>query len=367
MLGVVRMRTLSLLAIVIGVCLFACSLDKPGNGGNGSPDMAMPGVGGNGMPDMAMMPPIGPSGNDLATSSSHDLAQGGGGHAGDMAKQAQGARVVAYLPNYNGSYADWAKSIDFSKMTHLNLAFASANNGNGWDMGAADNEVKALVDAAHAHGVKVLASLGGGGGDQSVIAQFKDPNNVPPLVDNLDQFVAAHAFDGVDIDIEDPNNLGDNYSNFVGAVVAKLHPEGKLVTAAVAQYLQDSMNDATLHSFDFINVMIYVSDFNQNTSEMDYYANTKNVPKKQIVLGAGFFGTDPGGMEYAYKDILAADGSAWSRDSAQVNGQTVNYTGMMSIQKLATYSKGFGGIMFWELTEDVTDDHSLYKVIQSTM
>jgi GH18 family chitinase len=274
--------------------------------------------------------------------------------------------MVAYLPNYSGSYADWAKSIDFTKMTHLNLAFATANGNNDWDMGASDGDVAALVAAAHAAGVKVLASLGGGGGDQTVIAQFQDANNVPPLVQNLDAFVSAHGFDGVDVDIEDPNHLGGDYTTFVDAVVAKLRPEGKLVTAAVAQYLQDSMSDATMHSFDFLNIMIY-SSYGDSVSAMTYYAQTKNVPVTLLNLGAGFFGTDGNGTEYAYRDIIAADPSAWGSDQTQVQGQTVNYTGMASMKKLTEYSKGYGGIMFWELSEDTTDAHSLYKVIQGAL
>jgi GH18 family chitinase len=251
-------------------------------------------------------------------------------------------------------------------MTHLNLAFASATAQNDWDMGASDGDVKALVDAAHAAGVKVLASLGGGGGDQSVIARYKTASNVAPLVVSLETFVAVHALDGVDIDIEDPANLGAGYTAFVDAVVAKLRPEGKLITAAVAQYLQDSMADDTLHAFDFVNVMIY-SSYADSVSALDYYTKTKAVPAAKVTLGAGFFGTDDGGNEYAYTDIVKADSSAWSKDQAQVNGQTVHYTGMASMKKLAEYSKGFGGIMFWELSEDTTDAHSLYKVIQGAM
>ncbi|HEX4461826.1 MAG TPA: glycosyl hydrolase family 18 protein, partial [Polyangia bacterium] len=275
-----------------------------------------------------------------------------------------GLRVVAYLPNYSGSYATWAKSIDFTKMTHLNLAFATATSSNGWDMGASDSDVEALVAAAHAKGVKVLASLGGGGGDQSVIARYKTTSNIAPLVSNLTSFINRLGLDGADIDIEDEGNLGGQYTLFVNAVVGALRPSGKLVTAAVAQYLQDGMADATLHTFDFINVMIY-SSYNQSVSDMTYYASTKSVPKTQITLGAGFFGSNASGdTEWSYSDILQADSTAWSKDSTTINGQTVNYTGMASMKKLADYSKGFGGIMFWELSEDTTDSHSLYKVIQ---
>src|SRR5262249_49689331 len=159
-------------------------------------------------------------------------------------------------------------------------------------------------------------------------------------------------FDGVDVDIEDPNNLGNNYSMFVGKTVAKLRPKGKLITAAVAQYLQGNMSDQTLHSFDFVNVMIY-TNYNDSVAQLNYYSQTKNVAKTLLTLGAGFFGDDNNGMEYSYSDILKADPNAWSKDQAQVNGKTVNYTGMATMKKLADYSKGFGGIMFWELSEDV--------------
>jgi chitinase len=285
--------------------------------------------------------------------------------AGDSGPPAKGPRLIGYLPNYNGSYASWAKKLDFTKMTHLNLAFALATSSNQWDMGASDADVKAIVDAAHAAGVKVLASLGGGGGDQTVLARYNDPNSVRPLVDNLDAFLTKHGLDGADIDIESPENLGAKYSTFVSMVVAKLHPEGKLVTAAVAQYLQDQMSDATLHAFDFVNIMIY-SSLSQTMKDATYYASTKKVPKDLIVLGAGFFGNG-GNNEYAYADIVKADPTAPGKDTASVGGTTVHYEGMATMKQIAAYAKGFGGVMIWELTEDTFDAHSLLKVIQGEL
>jgi chitinase len=285
--------------------------------------------------------------------------------AGDTGPPAKGTRLVGYLPNYNGSYASWAKKLDFTKMTHLNLAFALATSSNQWNMGASDADVKAIVDAAHAAGVKVLASLGGGGGDQTVLARYNDASSVGPLVDNLDAFLTKHGLDGADIDIESPGNLGAKYSTFVSMVAAKLHPEGKLVTAAVAQYLQDNMADATLHAFDFVNVMIY-SGLSQTMKDATYYASTKKVPKDLIVVGAGFFGNG-GNNEYAYADIVKADPTAPGKDTASVGGTTVHYEGMATMKQIAAYAKGFGGVMIWELTEDTFDATSLLKVIQGEL
>ena len=321
---------------------------SPGTGGPAGPDGAGAAEGSAGTPPTS----------DAGTADAHSVEA--------SVPPASTTRMVAYLPNYSGSYADWAKTIDVSRMTHLNLAFATSNAQNGWDMGAPDADVAAIVAAAHAAGAKVLASLGGGGGDQTVLAQYQTASNVAPLVGNLEAFVAAHDLDGVDVDIEDPSHLGADYTAFVAAVVAKLRPEGRLVTAAVAQYLQDSMQDATLHSFDFVNIMIY-SSYADSVSALAYYTGTKAVPAKLVTLGAGFFGSDSGGNEYAYSAILAADPNAWGYDQTTVNGQTVSYTGMTSMKKLAEYAKGYGGIMFWELSEDTTDTHSLYKVIQGAL
>lgn len=275
------------------------------------------------------------------------------------------SRVVAYLPDYSGSLSDWAKRINFAKMTHLNLAFVNPDQNNDFAIDATDQELKALVDAAHAAGTKVVASLGGGGGDQKLIARY-NAGNIDGLVDKLDQYVAAHNLDGVDVDVEDPNNLGANYSSFVSKTVAKLRPKGKLVTAAVAQYLQDKMADATLHQFDFVNIMVY-STYDDGVKALTYYSQNKGVPKSQLTLGARFFGTDSNSNEYAYADILKADANAWQKDTATVGGKTVHYSGQASMAKMTQYSKGFGGIMFWELSEDTTGDHSLYKTIQDNM
>ena len=88
-------------------------------------------------------------------------------------------------------------------------------------MGDSDASVLTLVDKAHAAGVKVLASLGGGGGDQTVIARYKTASNIEPMVANLDAFVKRLKLDGVDIDIESPPNMGSstNYAAFVNEVV----------------------------------------------------------------------------------------------------------------------------------------------------
>jgi GH18 family chitinase len=181
-------------------------------------------------------------------------------------------------------------------------------------------------------------------------------------VASLDGYLKAHDLDGADVDIESPSNFGAPFGTFISALVKTLHPEGKLVTAAVAQYLQNNMPDSALHEFDFINDMIYSSDVNGATSELDNYVRQKNVPKEKITLGVGFFGQQ-GNNEPEYSSILAQYPNAWQSNS--VNG--ISYTGEATMAKETLLGKQYGGIMIWELTGDAPPPHSLLNVVQSNL
>lgn len=290
-------------------------------------------------------------------------------------------KLVIYLPNYKGvAWAGYAGSINFTKMTHLNLAFGNPPKCNGActassDMtfsihGQSDADVDAVVAAAHAAGVKVVLSIGGGGGDQMII-QFYNAGLSQQLVDSLDIYLKAHKIDGADVDMEDPSSMGAPLATFVNTLVAKLRPQGKLVTAAVAQYLQASMPSAALHQFDFINVMNYSSLANANTA-LQYYANQCHIPKEKIVLGVPFFGSaDNDGKEEDYRTISAAYPNAWQVDmvggGALDNGLALHYVGEETMKQETLLGKQYGGIMIWELMGDAPAPHSLLTIIQDNL
>lgn len=287
--------------------------------------------------------------------------------------------MVGYLPFYKGvSWVDYAPKIDFSKMTHLNLAFVNPVKCDGVCTaksnmefvikGQTDEGVDAVVAAAHAHGVKVLASIGGGGGDQMII-QYYNAGLTDPLVASLDTYMKKHKLDGVDVDMEDPSNMGMPLTVFTKALVATFRPQGKLVTAAVAQYLQSSMRNDTLNQFDFINVMVY-SGYQKSIDALDFYANQKHFPKDKITLGVGFFATSVDGKEKEedYAKIMAAYPNAWKVDlvggGPLDDGRAFGYAGEATMAKEVQLGKQYGGIMIWELMGDAPPPHSLWDVIQ---
>jgi chitinase len=286
--------------------------------------------------------------------------------------------LIAYLfAGEQSNYTTLSKTLQFGKITDLDLAFANPPKCQGVctpasDMrfsidGETDADIDTMVRAAHAAGVRVVASIGGGGGDQRII-QFYNVGLSGPVVASLQAFVATHNLDGVDVDIEDPSNMGAPFLTFVSSVTAAFHPSGKLVTAAVAKYLQSSMPDAALRQFDLVNIMSY-SSYNTAVKDLDYYANQEKITPSKLVLGVPFFGATDGDREQSYKNILAAYPNAWKVDlvggGPLDDGLAYHYVGESTMAQETQLGKKYGGIMFWDLANDAPAPHSLLNIIEA--
>jgi GH18 family chitinase len=291
------------------------------------------------------------------------------------------ARLVGYVSCYNGSYAARAATLNFSRMTHLMLAFGTATKCDGvctassemtLSLDQDDANVATLVAAAHAAGVKVMISLGGGDRtDDATISQFYDAGLSVPFAAAIDQYVAAHNLDGVDVDMEDPSNMGGPYGDFILALAARLHPEGKLLTAAVGSYLGEVIPPAALAQFDFLNVMVY-SNYASACGELQYFSSIKSIAPEKLVLGVPFFGsTRNWTREESYATILAAYPDAWQRNEVSGgsldDGITLDYVGESTMAQETQLGARYGGIMIWELTQDADGPHSLLNVIQRNL
>jgi chitinase len=315
----------------------------------------------------------------FATPPPQDTASAAQQADGYFRQEDRHTKLVGYLPDYDGSYADFAKTIDFSKMTHLYLAFGlppfcngtcTASSDMQFSLGQTDEDIRTLVDTAHRNGVKVILSIGGGGGDQQIL-QFYNAGLSRPLVKSLNQYIHQHNLDGVDLDIEDPNNMGVPYETFTRTLIETFHPQGKIVTAAVAEYLQDAMPDRALHMFDFINIMNY-SNYSDATDAMNYYHEMKSVPKDQMTLGVPLFGQSAdGNTEETYSAILAAYPDAWQTDvvsgGSLDGGIALYYVGEATMARETRLGKEYGGVMVWELSQDAPAPHSLLHIIDENL
>jgi chitinase len=295
-----------------------------------------------------------------------------------LARAGSSPHLIAYLfAGDQSNYTTLSKTIQFGKITDLDLSFANPPKCQGTctaasDMrfsidGETDADIDTMVRVAHAAGVRVIVSIGGGGGDQRII-QFYNVGLSEPVVVSLRAFVLAHKLDGVDLDIEDPSNMGAPFLTFTNAITAAFHPDGKLVTAAVAKYLQASMPEAALRQFDLVNIMNY-SSYSAAVSTLEFYATQEKIPPSRLVLGVPFFGATDDDREESYKNILAAYPNAWKVDlvggGTLDDGLAFHYIGESTMAQETQLGKKYGGIMFWDLANDAPAPHSLLNVIEA--
>jgi len=287
-------------------------------------------------------------------------------------------RLVGYLPDYDVSYAEYAKSYNFNGLTHLIL---SVDRVPACDESALDGatslsdhqtnaDIAAIVTAAHAQKVKVLVTFYG---DSTTLDMQNcyDNGHTSALVDDVDLYVKTHNLDGVDLDIEDPDHLGTPYDAFASVLETRMHGEERIVTAAVSEWIQGGMLDSTLHSFDFINMMNY-STTEQAVAMLKFYNVDHGEPAEKIVLGVPFFGTgqDDSTTE-SYANILAAYPDAWNKDyesgGALDGGMGFSYVGESSMATQTLLGKQYGGVMVWELSLDAPAPHSLLAIIKQNL
>ena len=80
-------------------------------------------------------------------------------------------RVVAYVPNWV-DLKTFAATIDYTRITHINIAFENPVNDNG-DLSFSSKNA-GLIAKAQANKVKVLVSMGGGAasGDKTLQSRY---------------------------------------------------------------------------------------------------------------------------------------------------------------------------------------------------
>jgi chitinase len=293
-------------------------------------------------------------------------------------------KVVAYVPNWI-NLEEFSKTIDYAKVTHLNIAFENPTD----DTGALsfNRRNKALLEKARAAKVKVLVSIGGGSasGNQELKDRYFKllaDDQRAGFVKSLAAYLDEHGFDGLDVDIEGPS-INEDYGDFIADLAAVLEPKGKLLTAALSKgYGGDRVPDAALGHLDFLNIMAYDAkgSWNPNApgqhssvefakAATDYWLG-RGVPREKAILGVPFygygFGKDfrDGGLKYS--DILARYPEANQQDQV---GETIWHNGQPTIREKAKFvvGEGLGGVMIWSLDNDVKGEKSLLEALHGEL
>lgn len=293
-------------------------------------------------------------------------------------------KVIAYVPNWIDT-ATFEKTIDYSKITHINIAFENPTNPSGDLSFSRENNI--LINKAHLHRIPVLISIGGGAasGDKTLLARYADLLSVAKRVGfaaKIADYLTKHNFDGLDVDIEGPSITND-YGAFIPELSRALKPKGKLLTAALSQgYGGDKVPASVFAHIDFVNIMAYDgagfwnpkepgqhSSLEFAKSNVEYWLK-RGLPKSKAVLGIPFYGYGFGQAfrksVYPYSEKVAGYTSAENSDKI---GSTIWYNGLHTVRAKAEFIKkqNLAGAMIWSLDNDVRGKKSLLSALSKVL
>lgn len=296
----------------------------------------------------------------------------------------QNFKCIVYIFNQNES---GLAKLDFSIITHVNYAFAIPTK-EGHVLPLENPELaRAVIEKAHAHGARVSLSLGGWSyEDVPLEATFREATNTPAKIATLADEIVAMAdffdFDGVDVDWEYPrtgDGSKEQYEAFISLLHEKLHPNGKLLTAAVFAGV-DSHNEPvpsaceaqdrpSFDKLDWMNLMTYDCDGDKHSTYefaencIHYWVDQRGFEPEKLTLGLPFYGRPfPGD----YRLLLAADPDALEKDMVVMDGREIWYNGRDTLRSKVALAKarGLSGVMVWEISEDCDDpEKSLLNVL----
>ena len=285
-------------------------------------------------------------------------------------------RVLGYLPVHSNWVADM-NNIDLTKITDLNLAFINPDASGNF---IANDAYRQVIQKAHSQNVRVFLSIGGGSPPahlEGLLEKDKRAN----LISGLITVAGNYDFDGVDVDLEN-SLINNNYASFVSGLSAALKQKNKLMTAALASWNSNLINDSTLRMYDFINIMSYDktgpwnlnkpgphSPFIMVQDDFTYFNKTRGIAAEKLFIGLPFYGYGFGNgapKSLAYKDIITTYPGSENADSLTVSGGgKIYYNGIATIQQKVSFaiSNKAGGVMIWQLLGDSKDSRSLLKAI----
>lgn len=288
-------------------------------------------------------------------------------------------RVVGYIPR-GGDLSGQAGMPDLGKITHLNIAFMNPDSTGVFPV---DGSISTLTELAHAKGVSVLLSIGGGSAP-GYLKNLLGGSHQAALVQALVTLTVQYNCDGIDVDLEG-DFIDSSYEGFVKNLAVALRVKKKLMTAAIATAYATSYTDTALAQFDFVNVMSYDktgpwapsnpgphAPLSMAVDDLAYWGGTRGIPKAKITLGLPFYGYGFGvnaPESISYQDIVNKYPEYWNVDQLTVpGGGIIYYNGLPTIQSKTNLAlKNAGGVMIWQLLQDAEGERSLLTAINNSI
>ncbi|HYC40517.1 MAG TPA: glycoside hydrolase family 18 protein [Chitinophagaceae bacterium] len=306
-----------------------------------------------------------------------------------------GYYVVGYFPSYRNP-AD-VPDVKFRMTNVVNYAFFEVN-GSGQLTVLNPTTLATVINRSRANNAKIFVSINDGSGDgrtnfRNMAATAAGRNN---FVRDVMNKVRQYGFDGVDVDWEFPTTADGTDATFtllMKELSDSLHRDGQFyLTAAItagkyAGGIRDAIRNEIFAYVDWFNIMAYDdfsttvpyrhhSDYALAQTCLNYWLNTRGMPRSKCVLGLPAYGRPSGitqtGTVLTYRSILAQGGNP-QLDSAVVTAggftnYTIYYNGQHTVKRKAILAQQIAnGVMMWEKWQDTPDATSLLKAACDTV
>jgi len=303
-----------------------------------------------------------------------------------------GFYVVGYFPNYRNP--DEVPDVKFKMCNVVNYAFFGVNSSGLLTVNN-PSLVPLVISKAKANGAKVFVSINDGSvnGFKNMASTASGRNG---FTKDVMAKVRQYGFDGVDIDWEFPRTDDGthlSYTALMKELSDSLHRDAKYyLTAALtagkyAGAIRDAIQTEVFGYADWFNIMAYDdfnatvpyrhhSDYNLAVTCLNYWLNTRGMPREKCVLAFPAYGRASGitqtGTTMAYRSILAQGGSSQTDSAVVSQGTFTNYTiyynGQPTVKNKTMLAKQrANGVMMWEKWHDAPDGNSLLKAACDTI
>lgn len=275
-------------------------------------------------------------------------------------------RTAGYYPDYYYEELS-ASQIRYDKLTDIIYFSIYPNSDGSLNLSEINlTHQQELVRAARLNYVKTAVCVGGWGLSQNFSHVAADPSIRAAFVHNLVQYCLTYGLDGIDLDWEPVWDSADkrNYTALIQELKTAMIPHSLTLSVAVSAQGSEFGSEA-IDSIDWLHVMAY----DMGTPHSSYDAalaalahwESLGLGRSKIVLGLPFYGKDADGKPYPYKTINSLYAPKPEMD--EIAG--INFNGVNTIKAKIRYAleNGYGGVMFWELTNDSADQTSLLNAI----
>ena len=284
--------------------------------------------------------------------------------------------------------ANWVKEgYDFERLAHVDriYVFGLSPDEEG-SFVVTDKYRRGLeaILAASKNGQQKLLTVGGGATVKQMFVMGTDPEKRAAYAKELVRLSEEYSFDGIDVDWEASRKAGgvytdEQFTDFLKEIKALQKP-GQLLTATLSRRRECArLAVKAIEYVDDISVMIYSHIEKKDRSlaplwvveeVMGWYAEA-GVPADRLIPGVPFYGIHQSMADgkprknrtYAVIEPTLPKGDR--KINVDADGYAFNSYDEMKDKTIWMRSKGYKGIMIWELSQDAPYDcgRSLLRAI----